>query len=201
MIGVNIPLSIRSQVQIGIIDLTLLERHTERKRVGKAKTPPHLCKRCTEIFIHILLQVHDCELFATDIIYVSEDQIKKKAAGTFVLAAFFLSATYFDLSKRSTPVVRKRGLEPPHPKAHPPQGCVYTNFTTCAYTPIDYTYFLQRENPEPKGWSGSLRRIIQRLCFIAYFRFFTFFPNGFSPASSRISFASSCLPSIRSSCA
>lgn|GEM_PF-6965978 len=30
-------------------------------------------------------------------------------------------------------MVPGRGLEPPHLAAHPPQGCVYTNFTTRAY--------------------------------------------------------------------
>jgi hypothetical protein len=29
-------------------------------------------------------------------------------------------------------MVRERGLEPPHLSAQPPQGCVYTNFTTRA---------------------------------------------------------------------
>ncbi len=28
--------------------------------------------------------------------------------------------------------VRMRGLEPPRPKAQPPEDCVSTNFTTCA---------------------------------------------------------------------
>lgn len=29
--------------------------------------------------------------------------------------------------------VGKRGLEPPRIAPQPPQGCVYTNFTTCPY--------------------------------------------------------------------
>jgi hypothetical protein len=44
--------------------------------------------------------------------------------------------------------VRKRGLEPPHLTAHPPQGCVYTNFTTCA-TIIDYKIFRLLANKIP----------------------------------------------------
>lgn len=30
-------------------------------------------------------------------------------------------------------LVPRRGLEPPRLAAHPPQGCVYTNFTTWAF--------------------------------------------------------------------
>jgi hypothetical protein len=38
-------------------------------------------------------------------------------------------------------VVRERGLEPPHLTAYPPQGYVYTNFTTRAYVVSIYYQF------------------------------------------------------------
>ena len=42
----------------------------------------------------------------------------------------------------STILVPERGLEPPHLAAHPPQGCVYTNFTTRAL--LYYRLFIQQ---------------------------------------------------------
>ena len=45
-------------------------------------------------------------------------------------------------------MVRERGLEPPRPKAQPPQGCVYTSFTTRANICILTSYYRDLK-PDP----------------------------------------------------
>ncbi len=86
--------------------------------------------------------------------------MKKGAFQRIHLLVIFELNEGFDLSNSSA--VPRRGLEPPHLSAHPPQGCVYTNFTTWAY--VKYS---NPKNSITYNEKGAMQLLLRRLFLLA----------------------------------